>query len=215
MDTYAQAFDRPRRARAYRDKFSRGLGRRLSHRRERRCLVGALAAAGAAAAGFVVDVPCGAGRFLPLLAARSRLYLGLDRSLEMVRLCRERGGFAAAASAWDLPLPDRSVDLVACIRLSHHVPEPARRRALVGELCRVARGAVILSFLDRSSCKQVLHRLKGQLLGRSPRRPLWSREGVAQAAADRGFTVVGFYAISSLFSGQTLALLAPRPEQGP
>lgn len=47
------------------------------------------------------------------------------------------------SSMFTLPLPDQSADVVTCIRLLPHCPEWP---ALIGELCRVARHAVIVDY---------------------------------------------------------------------
>ena len=203
---YATRFHDPAAAAAYRDKFRTRWTRRLSQRAELRALEAALAAAGPAATGLVLDVPCGAGRMAGALGRRAAGYLGLDLSLAMARLCREETGRPTGqASAWALPLAPASVDLAACLRLSHHVPLEAERRALLAELCRVAKDAVLVSFLDRRAPRQVLHRLRRRLQGRPVVRPAWSAAELAAAAP--GFRLAGTFARSGWFSGQTIALL--------
>ena len=48
---------------------------------------------------------------------------------------------------FDLPVPDRSFDVVVAVRLLAHVPDWQR---LVGELCRVARHAVVVDYPSKS-----------------------------------------------------------------
>jgi SAM-dependent methyltransferase len=78
--------------------------------------------------------------------------------------CRDRldrllpaGGFSFARSALHpLPFPDRGFDVVIALRLLTHV---APWEALLTELCRVSRAAVIVDYPPRGG----LHRLAGPL----------------------------------------------------
>lgn len=71
-------------------------------------------------------------------------------------VCRERldrtlppGSFQfRACDLLDLPFEDRSFDVAIAFRLIAHVP---RWRELIGELCRVARKAVVLDYSDARS----------------------------------------------------------------
>lgn len=92
---------------------------------------------------LVLDVGCGTGRALPVLAAavgpRGRV-LGLDLTPGMLAEAQRkgRGGCAALilADARHLPLPDAVADVVFTAGLLQHLPNPA---AGLAELARVAR----------------------------------------------------------------------------
>ena len=211
MKDYSAAFHDPARARAYGEKFRRGLFRRWTHARERACLAGALREARRLGeADLVLDAPCGAGRWKGPLASAGRRYLGLDLSRPMVELARGKGGGRgeafAVASAWALPLRDGGADLVFCVRLLHHVREEGEKAALVKELCRVAGKALVVTFLDGEAPKQRIHRWKRGLLGRPVRRPWWTRRALEAAAREGGFRLVRYWRVSPWFSGQTWAL---------
>jgi len=137
MDHYKE----PARAAHYRAKYRASWLRRLSHRRERALLRRALAAGPHET---VLDCPCGAGRMLGLATA------GADLSLAMVREARAHAGCRqlATARADALPFPDGAFDAALCHRLLHHVHEPEARRAILRELARVARHAVVVSYWD-------------------------------------------------------------------
>lgn len=49
------------------------------------------------------------------------------------------------SSAFDIALPEKSVDFVACMRFYHHLARPEDRRTLLAELKRVSRRYVALS----------------------------------------------------------------------
>lgn len=188
---------------AYARKYEKSLARRLSLRREIRCVERALDAAGAS--GTILDLPCGAGRFAPSVGRRADRYVASDFSLPMIRLCLgvAGGGDAFLADAHRIPLADRAVDGVAAIRLIHHFPDADERRALLAEFCRVADRFLVLTFLDAGSVKQRLHRLKRRFRGRPHRRATVSRADLAADLAAHGFRPVAFFSLSTLFSGQT------------
>jgi SAM-dependent methyltransferase len=83
----------------------------------------------------VLDVGCGAGGMLEPLSRYGEV-TGIDTSPELVALCRERGfGGVSVASAYDLPVAARSVDLITLFDTIEHVPDDGRalaecRRAL-------------------------------------------------------------------------------------
>jgi len=91
--------------------------------------------------GRLLDMPCGGGRF-------DAAFVACDRARGMVRLVHEQGRRALLADAFALPFADRSFDTVFCVRLVHHFDE-AGRRAVLKELRRVARVAVLTYFGDR------------------------------------------------------------------
>lgn len=91
----------------------------------------------------IVDVGCGPGRALALLARRYRrsTTLGIDLAVPMLKLARKAGGFwrplsVACGDAAALPLPDASVDLLfssLCLQWLDDVP------AVLDEFRRVLR----------------------------------------------------------------------------
>jgi ubiquinone/menaquinone biosynthesis C-methylase UbiE len=127
------------------------LSRRLSNHRDQQLARRALTLAGEP--GLVLDLPCGAGRFWPLLAEKSnRVIIGADNSEAMLQTAM--GAQPAdvvkrvqplQTSAFDIALPDNAVDSIFCIRLLHHIGEPAHRLAILREFERVSRDSVIVS----------------------------------------------------------------------
>lgn len=180
-------------AAAYRRKYERSWVRRLSHRREMRVVRRALARAGAA--GVLLDVPCGAGRLLPLLLEVGQEVIAADLSAAMVAEARaaleadaRRGRVRfCVAPAHALPLADGAVDTALCHRLLHHLGEPGERAAVLRELARVARRRVVLSFSDETTFKSRWQRRRGV---RRVRHVLAPRALDAEAAA-HGLVPVG------------------------
>ena len=138
-------------AKQYFLKHRSGLSRRLSHHRDQQLARRALTLAGEP--GLVLDLPCGAGRFWPLLAEKpNRVIIGADNSEAMLQTAM--GAQPAdvvkrvqplQTSAFDIALPDNAVDSIFCIRLLHHIGEPAHRLAILREFERVSRDSVIVS----------------------------------------------------------------------
>ncbi len=79
----------------------------------------------------------------------SLIPVALDRHREAARLCRERALPSVQGDAFQLPLADRSVDIVVASQLLHHFNRAAALQ-LVRELTRVARTGVVVGDLRRS-----------------------------------------------------------------
>jgi len=138
-------------AQQYLEKHQTGLSRKLSHYRDQQLARRALALADQP--NLVLDLPCGAGRFWSTLAEQpNRIILAADNSTDMLATA-----MAAQAkhitehvrtlhtSAFDINLPDNSVDNIFCMRLLHHIEKPEHRLALLKEFHRTTRDSVIIS----------------------------------------------------------------------
>ncbi|HHI79260.1 MAG TPA: class I SAM-dependent methyltransferase [Planctomycetes bacterium] len=221
MASYSSRHLDPQEALRYRGKFERSPIRRLSSWREKRLVQKAMRAAlqelaPAIPTPTLLDIPCGAGRFAPLLASFGVRYLGADHSPHMIHLCHQSlseaghpslGFFRSDARA--LGLRSKAVDLCCCLRLLHHFPQREDRAKILAQLRRVCRGPVILSFLDGGSPKQWFHRTRLALGGRQSRRTLLEVQELREEAADAGFQLAKTWSLSGLFSGQSIALLLP------
>ncbi len=207
------------RAAAYRRKFERSFTRRMSARREHtlveRALTGALARV-ASETPVLLDYPCGAGRFAPLLASRADRYVAGDHSphmLEITRTVLEQAGLqhklvrTTEGDARAMELEDDAVDLAVCIRLLHHFREREDRVRVLAELARVSRGPLVTSFLDGESFKQRRYAARRTRQGKPLTRVLQTRDEFAAEAGEAGWVVVDSWALSSLFSGQRVVLL--------
>lgn len=138
-------------AREYLVKHQDGLARKLSHKRDEQLASRALALAGEP--GLVLDLPCGAGRFWPLLAKKpNRVIIGADNSKAMLQIATLAQPAEVVkrvqplqTSAFAIDLPDNAVDSIFCMRLLHHIGESSHRMALLHEFQRVTRDSVIIS----------------------------------------------------------------------
>lgn len=138
----------------YRSKAASGYDqRRTATRSRRRKWVAEMAALDAVLREFragatLLDVPCGTGRFLPLVRDHGLPWIGGDISLDMLHLVRSSGGPETSppplfcCDAECLPFPDRAFDYVMSFRFLNLLPEKALQNVL-RELGRVARRGVI------------------------------------------------------------------------
>jgi SAM-dependent methyltransferase len=105
----------------------------------------------------VLDLGCGSGENVVPLLARGARVLGIDISPELIAIAERRlhdAGLEAAVcvgSAYDTGLPDKSIDLIFCTALIHHLDIKLAR----DEMWRILRpgGLVILKEPIRFSTK--------------------------------------------------------------
>ena len=192
----------------YRDKWRGSLSRRLSGRRELALLRRALRRF--PDPGWVLDCPCGAGRLIPALSDLAEGVFAADLSVAMVREARAVADHAAshetrlaAASAMQLPFADRRFDVVVCHRLLHHFPSAETRRSILGELARVARRGVVLSFWDAES-----RRGRRVVRASSTRRSAITAERLAEEARAVGLVLQSpVLRVNGIVSPQAIASL--------
>lgn len=147
---FSRKYDRDH-AYQYLHKHQDGIARRLSHWRDEQLARWALTRAGEP--DLVLDLPCGAGRFWPLLAEHpSRMIFAADNSADMLAVAQSEQPPEVVArvetfqtSAFDIDMHDSAVDSIFCMRLLHHVADPQHRLAMLREFHRVTRDTLILS----------------------------------------------------------------------
>jgi len=138
-------------AQQYFHKHQDGLARQLSHWRDASIVRRALKKAGEP--NLVLDLPCGAGRFWPLLCEQpNRVILAADNSADMLTTAQAVQPPSVVArvnafqtSAFAIDLGNNTVDCILCIRLLHHIEAAEHRLAILREFQRVSRDTVILS----------------------------------------------------------------------
>lgn len=139
----------------------------------------------------VLDLPCGAGRLLPLLRDElGHRVVHADGSLAMLREARARAPRPAPAvlgNALALPFADGAVDGVVMFRFLHHLPRDAAWQALA-EACRVARRFVVVSFFHPCSAHGA-SRLVSAWLGAPPTRFSTTLGALRAHAAKHGFAL--------------------------
>lgn len=145
--------------------------------------------------GSVLDVGAGSGRLSIYLANdRSGHVVASDASIEMLRTAMSRCSDPECpnfvlADAQSLPFDDRSFDYVISFRTVMHLPD---WKKAIGEMCRVAKQAVVLDAPARFAAPGVealYHRILQKLGGsKSPYRT-FLRIDIACTFEENGYTV--------------------------
>ena len=182
-----------------------GLVQWLSHWRETRIARRALEQAGDPT--LVLDMPCGSGRFWPLLAEHpTRVILAADSSPELLALAVTGQSpdvldrtYTFLTSAFAIDLPDNAVESIFCLRLLQHVIDNRQRLALLREMHRVTRDTLIVSlWVDgnykawRRARRDAKHAVSGSTM-RAPMRCIVSRAAFAAEIQQAGFSVIATY----------------------
>jgi len=168
MSAFAKTYDREQARRYQESKKPR------KHRAEMQLVERALAFVPRDAR--VLDVPCGYGRVMQHLHTRGYRVSGADLSEPMLELARANlsaSGWSGALERRDLlalGYPERSFDALICFRVFHHLPDRETRQAAVSELCRVAAGQVLLSYISPDSFSSRLASLRAALRLKPPGR---------------------------------------------
>lgn len=198
----------PDQAEDYFTKHQTGLFRRLSMWREEAIARQALALAGNPR--VVLDLPCGAGRFWPLLAEKpERRILAADNSADMVRVACEmqppelvKRVECFRCSAYETGLDDGSVDSVFCIRLLHHIIEPVHRLRMLREFHRITRETVCISLWVDGNYKAYRRVKRGtrRRNGKHCNRYVMKRRTIEAEFVQAGFKIKGHFDFLRFYS---------------
>ena len=102
-----------------------------------------------AAGNWVLDVPCGTGRFFQFYHDKGFIFRAVDASADMLQIAAAKVGDPmkarlAQADVRKLPLPDKSVDAAVMVRLTRWLSPEDCQTALT-ELQRVTRDRIIIT----------------------------------------------------------------------
>ncbi|MCB1616880.1 MAG: class I SAM-dependent methyltransferase [Pseudomonadales bacterium] len=196
---FSQKYDK-KHARHYFEKHQANLSRRLSHRMEEHMARKALQAAGNPAT--VMDLPCGAGRFWPLLLSQqNRKLIAADNSPNMIEtglqnhqaLVKNRIE-TLTTSVFAIDLPDNAVESVFCMRLLHHIGDAGDRQTMFAELQRVASKNVIISLWVDGNIKSWQRKRLEKKRDRQKKHKIQNRfvlpaKQIEKEFADAGFSI--------------------------
>jgi ubiquinone/menaquinone biosynthesis C-methylase UbiE len=153
-----QNYNSARGAQAYKADYQNKLHRKWSDKRERALLHRYFAKIGHVDS--ILDLPCGHGRLADMLKGHCNRLIEADWSFTMVSLNQRDHGTEQRhyfrASALEIPLGDRSVDVVVSFRLSHHLESQELRERHLCELFRIANRTVIVTWFSATSLKNLL-----------------------------------------------------------
>lgn len=185
----------------YFEKHQDGLARKLSHWRDVQLARRALKIASEPQK--VLDLPCGAGRFWPMLAEnKTRIVIGADNSADMVAIATEHCPKEIASqfttlqtSAFAIDLPDASVDSIFSMRLMHHIGQAEHRVAMLKEFHRVTRDTVILSLWVDGNLKAYKRK---KLEAKRSKKGEKNRFVIPAKQIEQDFAQAGFVVLDSL-----------------
>jgi ubiquinone/menaquinone biosynthesis C-methylase UbiE len=192
-------------AQQYLRKHQDGLVRRLSHWREEQLARRALRLAGEPLA--VLDLPCGAGRFWPMLCEKpDRIVLAADHSGDMIATARAAQPAEVVArvntfrtSAFAIDVDANAVDCVFCIRLLHHVESAGHRLAILREFHRISRDTAIVSlWVDGNYKAWKRRRLECRRAAEGRASQNQNRFIVVKPVIEREFSQAGFRVLGRL-----------------
>lgn len=194
----------PEHARKYFEKHNSGFWRQLSTWREIGMARQALVLAGRPKS--VLDLPCGTGRFWPMLAEEEnrRIYVA-DYSQSMIDTglklrppeVTRRIHNAFQCSAFDTGLPDNFVECVFSIRLMHHIDKSEDRIRMLREFSRISAGTIVVSLWVDGNFRAYRHRINEQRKAkkrgenRAIDRFLFSREEIERDFGAAGLGIRG------------------------
>jgi ubiquinone/menaquinone biosynthesis C-methylase UbiE len=157
----------------------------------------------------VLDIPCGTGRFWPMLAADpERVLLAADSSQAMIdtalrlqpAVVTERFR-TLQTDAFAIDLPDDAVENVFCMRLVHHLHEPEARIRLYRELARVSSRTVCVSLrVSGNFSAWRRHRRHRALSKTEINRNVLTPTQAAGELAQAGLQVVGYVDLLPYYS---------------
>lgn len=141
-----------------------------------------------------LDAPCGTGRMSILMHEQGFDVCSADLgegALKQAGLNFDQAGIRdiklIKANLEQLLFEDNSFDLVLCFRLYHHLPTETARKRVIGELCRVSKRHVLISYIHTLAYTSLRRGLKKHLLGKTSK-----QHATSLVSIERHFLVHGF-----------------------
>jgi len=162
---------------------------------------------------FVLDVPCGYGRFSDLLLKRSLNLTSIDISFAMVRAAKEYSPSQSSRHRFlvgdieHLPLKDNSFDCVVTIRLFQHILQPGRRLQILRELHRVTKEIVILSFYRYNILHSIERWAKCRIKNVNKRISMLPLRSFAKEFNSAGFKMLNLFPVIRHFHAHNIVAL--------
>ena len=186
-----------------------------THRREVRCVRKGLE--GLRAGSCILDLPCGAGRFLPTLLDLGLQVTCADVAPDMVAAAQskaEQSGVSLShvrfevADVMNTPFGDKEFDALLCNRLFHHFREPETRQRALQELGRICRGPIVASFFCTDSLDGVYFHVRDALRSKKAKDRIPIRfNAFTRDVKAAGLTIVHMLPLRGVISKQWYVVL--------
>ena len=211
-ESYQANYQQVERAKRYNEKYQKQPTKRASTKREGELIRTLLSSQ--PKSGILLELPSGGGRLSPELEPFADLIVEADIAVGQVLYGRSTSTLKIPqvwmqASAFNIPLKDKSVDGTFCCRLCHHLPSPTERERLLRELLRVSKRFVLMTFFDHDSLKNRLRRMRKVIDNKKPKMTM-TVSRVRELANESGFDLVAAPHLSRVFSGHRYALMVRR-----
>jgi ubiquinone/menaquinone biosynthesis C-methylase UbiE len=203
------------------ERFNSGIIGTKTDRREKKCVTKALKIANLPTAAHILDLPCGAGRLLPLLKRFGYKVTGVDVSDYMLLQARRYAGPAGencleetdsfqTANIFQTGFKDKCFDAVLCNRLFQYFPEHQLRQQALKELKRISKGPIIVSFRCSLAINSLTSYIRRKIFRRKERgcKPI-DYKAFAQDTKEAGLTVKKWILTLPLISERWYAVLEP------
>jgi len=195
----------------------RGLDQRIVHHREVNILKKMMSLiedmSPTAASAYVLDAPCGYGRFSTLLLERYGRLVSCDLSLAMVERAIRRESISAipmgivSNMTEGLPFQPNVFRLILSMRLFHHLHESEERRSVLREFAYASAGWLILSFYQVNRFHLIQRKLRRKIKRSKTRIKMIRRREFEEEADEAGFEVVRVIPLFRGIHAHQIALL--------
>lgn len=196
----------------YERKRYRGLDQKLVHAKEKRILQKIMKKI-ADNSSWVLDIPCGYGRFSSLLLEKSLFLVSCDLSFFMVKKAREKNedmGLplgVVADGKLGLPFKRGSFDLLLSMRFFHHLHQREERKAVLEEFSRVTKEWLILSYYQINFLHLLQRKLRRGIKKSKTRIKMVSRREIEKEFQEAGFKAVRIFPLFRGIHSHHIALL--------
>ena len=203
--------------RDYERRRYRGWDQKIVHRRETKIIRTVLKEIEEKSQGldgaYVLDAPCGYGRFSSLLLERNFRLVDADISFSMVERARNREDITTipmglvANLTQRLPFRPHVFPIIISMRFFHHLHQPEERGRVLREFARSGAGWLILSYYQANA----LHRWQRKLRRLFKKSKTWikmiGRREFRQEVKEAGFEIIRTFPLFRVIHAQHIALL--------